>query len=109
MRAADRVETCLFQQPDAPVLRGPMGGRAEHAVVVMNARTTQQDRVAVDLQPMTGVDGDGPQTHPFAPFVNDNALNLEPGGKFIKMGSVSGPGLWFLDAHDHRSCAAGAA
>ncbi len=56
VRAADRVEARGLQQLDPALIGAVDGDRAEHAVVGVDARAAEQDRLAVDPQPTLGVE-----------------------------------------------------
>ena len=60
VRAAQRVEARLLQQLDAPLLGAADRRRAEDAVVGVDARAAELDRLAVDPQPTLGVERQGP-------------------------------------------------
>ena len=56
VRAAERVEPGLFQELDPALFCAGDGRRAEHAVVVVDARAAEFDRLAVDPQAASGVE-----------------------------------------------------
>ena len=56
MGAADRVEPGVLQQLDASFLRTADGRGAEDPVVVMDARTAEFDGLAVDPEPVLGIE-----------------------------------------------------
>ena len=58
--AADRVEPGVLEQLDAALLGAGDRRRAEDAVVVVDARAAQLDGLAVDPQPVLGVEPQRP-------------------------------------------------
>ena len=89
---ADGIEARLLQQTNAAVLRVIIGGRAKHAVVVVDAGAAKLDGRSVDAKPVSGIQTQSADSGDGGVGIQQIAFFIQRGFHRIQVRGLGRPG-----------------